>query len=300
LRIDVDAAAPYAVPPDNAFTSSGLAEIWAYGLRNPWRISFDRQTGDLWIADVGQAAREEIDFQAAGSAGGQNYGWDCFEGTVVNNTDRSPLCANNPPVVAPIHEYDHSGGKCSITGGYVYRGPTLDGYSGAYFFADYCSDEMWTLRRTAGAPIVTKLTVTLSAGVLNNIRSFGQDATGELYVATDTTVYRVDDPSAAPVAPEVSAVDGAGNLVTINWGGNAANCNYEVHKGGAPYFTPAGMTTEQATIPATSPLTWDDPNGTGSVATTNYYLVRAFNCSSATAADSNWAGEFEFDLVEGA
>jgi glucose/arabinose dehydrogenase len=216
LRIDVNSTAGgsscnlaangrYGIPAGNPLADGAggaCDEIWAYGLRNPWRISFDRQTGDLWIADVGQAAREEIDFQAAGSAGGQNYGWDCFEGTVVNNMDRSPLCANNPPVVAPVHEYDHAGGKCSITGGYVYRGPALDGYTGAYFFADYCSDEMWTLRRTGGAPIVTKLTVTLSAGVLNNIRSFGQDATGELYVATGTAVFRVDDPSPAPAAPE--------------------------------------------------------------------------------------------------
>ncbi len=316
LRIDVNSTSGgdcnvaangnYGIPVGNPLANGAggaCDEIWAYGLRNPWRISFDRQTGDLWIADVGQGAREEIDFQAAGSAGGQNYGWDCFEGTLTNNTDRSPACSSNPPpvTVGPIHEYDHSGGKCSITGGYVYRGPGYAGYTGAYFYADYCSAEMWTLRRTTGAPIVTKLTLTLPNGVtFSNPRTFGQDASGELYVATPSTVFRIEDPNAPAVAPAVSIVDGAGTQVTLNWGGNAANCNYEVHQGASPYFAPAGAATEQATIPSTAPLTWNDPDGTGNVDATNYYLVRAFNCSSVSAADSNRTGEFEFALVKGA
>jgi glucose/arabinose dehydrogenase len=133
LRIDVDSTtggdcgiAPgrsYGIPPGNPLADGPGAdcdEIWSYGLRNPWRIGFDRSTGDLWIADVGQGAREEVDFQPAGSGGGENYGWDCWEGTVRNTAnDPSPLCAGNPSAVAPIHEYDHGGGKCSVTGGYV-------------------------------------------------------------------------------------------------------------------------------------------------------------------------------------
>lgn len=212
LRIDVDSTtgadcglAPgrsYAIPAGNPFAGGpggACDEIWAYGLRNPWRVSFDRNTGDLWIADVGQAVREEIDFQAAGSPGGLNYGWDCFEGTLRNTTnDPSPACASNPPIVAPVHEYDHSAGRCSITGGYVYRGAAIPAFQGAYFFSDFCSAEMWALRRTNGGPAVTKLTVT---GVIpERPRTFGEDASGELYVASSTTVYRLDDPLAASTA----------------------------------------------------------------------------------------------------
>ena len=202
LRIDVNSTtgadcgiAPgrnYGIPAGNPYADGAggaCDEIWAYGLRNPWRISFDRGTGDLWIADVGQGAREEIDFQAAGSAGGQDYGWDCWEGTLKNGTDPSPGCASNPPTVAPVYEYDHSGGKCSITGGYVYRGPSYASFRGAYFFADYCSGEMWALKRTAGAPIVTHPSI--SGAKLTNPRTFGEDDSGELYVGSPTTVYRI-------------------------------------------------------------------------------------------------------------
>jgi hypothetical protein len=200
-------------------------------------------------------------------------------------------------VVAPIHEYDHSG-KCSITGGYVYRGTSHAGFYGAYFFADYCSGEMWTLRRSGGAPIVTRLTI-LGAS-LANPRTFGQDVNGELYVASPTTVYRIGDPAAAPVTPEVSAVDGAGNTVTLNWVGNPANCTYEVHRGTAPYFALAGAATEVGTVPSTAPLTYSDQSGTGNPDVSNYYIVRAFNCSGITAADGNRTGEIEYTLIQGA
>ncbi len=202
LRIDVDEVggadcgiAPgrsYGIPPGNPLADGAggaCDEIWAYGLRNPWRFSFDRLAGDLWIADVGQASREEIDFQPAGSLGGQNYGWDCWEGTVQNPTGRSPACAANPPTAAPVHEYDHSGGRCSITGGYVHRGLGQPRLYGLYFFADYCSGELWTLRLTGGAPAVTEMIVTGAA--LNNPRTFGQDASGELFVASPTAVFRI-------------------------------------------------------------------------------------------------------------
>jgi glucose/arabinose dehydrogenase len=206
LRIDVDAStgagadcglAPgrnYRIPAGNPLANGSGApcdEIGSYGLRNPWRFAFDRGTGDLWIADVGQASREEIDVQAAGAAGGANYGWDCYEGSLNNTTDRSPACTNNRAAyVFPIHEYDHSGGKCAITGGYVYRGARYAALTGLYFFADYCSAELWTLRLVGGAPKVTALTIT--GATLTNPRTFGEDAAGELYVASDTTVYRIE------------------------------------------------------------------------------------------------------------
>jgi glucose/arabinose dehydrogenase len=206
LRIDVNRTtgadcgiAPgrnYGIPAGNPFADGAggaCDEIWAYGLRNPWRISFDRGTGDLWIADVGQGAREEIDFQGAGSAGGQNYGWDCWEGTLKNTSnDPSPACAANPTTVAPIYDYDHNGGRCSITGGYVYRGAAYPGFKGTYFFADYCSAEMWALKRTTGSPAVTKLTI--SGATLSNPRSFGEDANGEIYVASPSAMYRIEAP----------------------------------------------------------------------------------------------------------
>ncbi len=202
LRIDVDATgsadcgiAPgrsYGIPAGNPLADGAggaCDEIWAYGLRNPWRFSFDRLTGDVWIADVGQASREEIDFQPAGSPGGQNYGWDCWEGTLQNPTGRSPACAANPPTAAPVHEYDHAGGRCSITGGYVHRGTSQPRLNGLYFFADYCSGELWALRPTGGAPAVTEMIVT--GAVLSNPRTFGQDANGELFVASPAAVFRI-------------------------------------------------------------------------------------------------------------
>lgn len=205
LRIDVNSTtgadcgiAPgrnYGIPNGNPFADGAggaCDEIWAYGLRNPWRISFDRGTGDLWIADVGQASREEIDFQQAGSAGGRNYGWDCWEGTLKNVTGPSPACAADPVTVAPLYEYDHSGGRCSITGGYVYRGTAYPKFEGSYFFADYCSAEMWALERTSGAPAVTRLT--LSGTALANPRTFGEDAAGELYIASPSAIYRLEAP----------------------------------------------------------------------------------------------------------
>ncbi len=311
LRIDVNSTAGgdcnlaangrYGIPASNPLRDGARGkcdEIWAYGLRNPWRVSFDRLTHDLWIADVGQGAREEIDVQFPGSAGGLNYGWDCKEGTLTNGTDPSPLCAGNPATVAPIYEYDHSGGKCSITGGYVYRGPSYAGFYGTYFFADYCSAEMWALKRTGGGQTVQKLTI--SGATLSNPRTFGEDAAGELYVASPTTVYKLTDPAAPAVAPQVSILRGSGNTVTLNWSANAADCTYEVHHGAAPYFTPDGLHTEVATVASTSPLTYSDPNGLGDPNVCNYYDVHAFNCSAISAADVNRTGEFEYGLTRGA
>jgi glucose/arabinose dehydrogenase len=135
LRIDVDAASPYAIPPDNPFVAdpSAAPETWAYGLRNPWRFSFDRHTGDLYIGDVGQDSREEISFQPAASPGGENYGWKVMEGTACFSPRNG---CSQAGLVPPVLDYTHADG-CSVTGGFVYRGvePTL---AGRYFFADVC------------------------------------------------------------------------------------------------------------------------------------------------------------------
>lgn len=185
LRIDVRGAAPgspYAIPPDNPFVGvAGADEIWAYGLRNPWRNSFDRLTGDLYIADVGQNQWEEINFQPASSPGGENYGWRCYEGNQAYNTTGCPPAGE---LVFPIHEYSHALG-CSITGGYVYRGGRLRDLRGTYFFADYCSARLWSFRYDGQQvmQLVDRTTELRPAvGTIDSIASFGEDAAGELYI----------------------------------------------------------------------------------------------------------------------
>ena len=187
LRIDVNNGNPYAIPPTNPFygSMSALNEIWALGLRNPWRFSFARLTGDLWIADVGQNAIEEIDFQPAGDAGGENYGWRCYEGNQVYD---STGCAPASALTFPIYTYPH-GEECAVTGGYVYRGSSSSPFYGYYFFADYCSDRIWTLHNVSGSWI--KEDYGQFPG--NNFSTFGQDSAGQLYVAglTSGTIYKV-------------------------------------------------------------------------------------------------------------
>jgi glucose/arabinose dehydrogenase len=177
LRIDVDAStilAPYGIPGDNPFADRGQGrEIWAYGLRNPWRFSFDRQTGDLWIGDVGQGQYEEIDRQPADSQGGENYGWSRFEGRHVHDADREA-----PGAVAPVAEYDHDGGHCSISGGYVYRGSAMPGLQGTYIVGDYCTGVVWTLDADGSAGYA----LTQVMDTPHRISSFGEDEDGELYL----------------------------------------------------------------------------------------------------------------------
>ncbi|MBK9709842.1 MAG: PQQ-dependent sugar dehydrogenase [Kouleothrix sp.] len=174
LRLDVDKGDPYAIPPDNPWASGGDArgEVWAYGLRNPWRFSFDRATGDLYIGDVGQNQYEEIDFQPAGSKGGQNYGWNIREAT---HCYQAQSCQAEG-LVDPIHEYSHAEG-CSVTGGYVYRGAAMPELQGIYLFGDYCSGTIWSLHQTAGQWEPREL---LQSKL--SISSFGEDEAGELYV----------------------------------------------------------------------------------------------------------------------
>jgi glucose/arabinose dehydrogenase len=176
-RIDVDAGSPYTIPPDNPFVGqpNRVAETWAYGLRNPWRFSFDRETGDLYIGDVGQGQWEEIDFQPAGSPGGQNYGWRIMEGLHCFNPSTN---CNQMGLTLPIHEYSHSQGNCSVTGGYVYRGSQIPGLVGTYIFGDYCTGTIWGLKRNASG--VWERTVLLDTNL--NISSFGEDEAGEVYV----------------------------------------------------------------------------------------------------------------------
>ncbi|MCQ9636279.1 PQQ-dependent sugar dehydrogenase [Chryseobacterium sp. WG23] len=173
LRIDVDATGPYNIPADNPFVGiDGADEIWAYGLRNAWKFSFDLTNGNALIADVGQGAIEEINRMPITQAG-LNYGWRCYEGNTAYNTAG---CPGTGTMTFPIAVYDHSGGKCSITGGYVYRGSQYPSLQGKYFFADYCSAQIGVLD--------TNNAITWSSAYSgNNFSTFGQDSQKELYVA---------------------------------------------------------------------------------------------------------------------
>ena len=186
LRIDPrpSGGRPYTIPPDNPFVGrDGVRpEIWAYGLRNPWRYSFDRSTGDLWIGDVGQSAWEEIDFVAAGSSGGVNLGWARLEG---NHQFKG---AAPPGAVGPIHEY-RTGDGCAVTGGYVYRGTRIPGLAGAYLFADYCNGRVIGMRQRDGAQVeLDDLDLRT-----RNLASFGEGPDGEVYVCSlGGDVFRID------------------------------------------------------------------------------------------------------------
>ena len=188
-RIDVNSGSPYSIPQTNPFYNNSTArkEIWAYGLRNPWRFSFDRLTGDVWIADVGQDAFEEINFQPAASTGGQNYGWRCYEGNTAYNTTG---CGASSNYVFPLYAYPHNP-ECSVIGGYVDRSSTSSLYYGYYFFADYCSDRIWTLHTVSGNRVVQDM----GQFPGNNFSTFGEDINGRLYVAglTSGTIYRISD-----------------------------------------------------------------------------------------------------------
>ncbi|MHC4219361.1 MAG: PQQ-dependent sugar dehydrogenase [Planctomycetota bacterium] len=200
LRIDVDGDdfpadpnANYANPPDNPYVGTARDdEIWAYGLRNPWRCSFDRANGDLYMADVGQGVWEEIDYQEATSTGTENYGWRCFEGnscSTVSGCASSPCnCNSSPTMVFPIHQYAHGSPSfgCSVSGGYVYRGCAIPSLEGTYFFADFCSNKITSFKVVAGsATELTDRTAELAPGgglTINAISGFGEDALGEIYI----------------------------------------------------------------------------------------------------------------------
>ena len=206
LRIDPSATVGvggYTNPPGNPFVGvTGDDEIWAYGLRNPWRNSFDRVTGDLYIADVGQDAREEINFQAGNSTGRENYGWRCFEGnncSSISGCSTTPCGCNASGLTFPIHVYNHPTGF-SITGGYVYRGCDIPSLDGTYFFADFATSRLWSFLYDGSVTEFVDRTTELSPSsdgfAVSSIASFGEDARGELYIVdragtTTGEVFRI-------------------------------------------------------------------------------------------------------------
>jgi glucose/arabinose dehydrogenase len=192
LRIDVDTAnGPYGIPEGNPFAgvNGALPEIWSYGLRNPWRLSFDRTTGDMFVGDVGQGSYEEVNAEPAG-VGGRNYGWNEMEG---------PVCFGGPDcdrtdLTLPAATYGHRDANCSITGGYVYRGTSEPGLVGTYLFADYCSGTVWGIdaaAAVAGGPL--EPIVLADSGI--NVTGFGEDEAGEVYlVGAGGEILRVTAP----------------------------------------------------------------------------------------------------------
>jgi glucose/arabinose dehydrogenase len=204
LRLAVDGGPSYSIPPDNPFVSvpGARPEIWAYGLRNPWRITFDRRTGDLFVGDVGQGNREEVDFEPAGT-GGRNYGWVRMEGSLCY---RPSTGCNDGSLTLPVLEYSHALG-CSVTGGYRYRGRSAAGLDGVYIFGDYCSGRLWGgIQDGAGAWSSVELLDTP-----HNVTTFGEDESGELYVVAygaSTTLYRVTGGSSPPFGVMDTPADG--------------------------------------------------------------------------------------------
>jgi glucose/arabinose dehydrogenase len=227
LRIDIDVpmdATPYEIPPDNPWVDGDPGtrdEIWARGLRNPWRYSFDSLTGDLYIGDVGQDDLEEIDFQPADSPGGENYGWRIMEGTDCfgnSNCDDPPLTCNDPNLTLPIHEYPHAVGF-SVTGGFVYRGSVIPDIQGVYFFADFGTAKIWSFRYDGeNLTEFTDRTAELAPGgglSISSISSFGEDGFGELYIVdrdgtTNGEVFKI--------LPDASDVEDSAVLLPLRLG----------------------------------------------------------------------------------
>ncbi|WP_298427858.1 PQQ-dependent sugar dehydrogenase [uncultured Kordia sp.] len=190
LRIDVSGATGYTVPATNPFVgnTAGLDEIWSYGLRNPWKISFDSNNGELWIGDVGQNNKEEINNVPITNSG-YNFGWRCYEGNSTFNTSSCPAMST---ITFPVSEYNYGGNpfRCSITGGYRYRGSMYPDLQGLYFFADYCTNEVGTLTQNGSS-----WTMTMNGPFSGNISTFGEDMNKELYAAglSNGTIYKVID-----------------------------------------------------------------------------------------------------------
>ena len=184
LRLDVDGGDPYRVPPDNPYAGQAgkRGEIWAKGLRNPWRYAFDAPTGLLYIADVGQNLREEVNVVPA-TAAGINYGWNVMEGTACYN---ATTCSQTG-LQLPVIDYLHSDGGCSITGGYVYRGTAIEGLQGHYLYSDYCAGFLRSFRYENGQAVDQK-----NWGIImSSVTSFGRDFAGELYITSGNTVLKI-------------------------------------------------------------------------------------------------------------
>jgi glucose/arabinose dehydrogenase len=246
LRIDVDGddfpgdpERNYAVPPDNPLVGvPGEDEIIAYGFRNPWRLGFDFQTGDLLIGDVGESSREEIDFLPGGSTGALNYAWPCREGTAVFQPQ---VCSAGAELVDPVHEYTHQVG-CAVIGGLVYRGSAVQNLAGTYFFADHCLRKVWSFRYDSAHGQVNEFMdrtdeLTPAGGFSGAITTFGEDALGEMYIATIVgSIYRIVP--APPCYPDCDTSSGQNVLDIFDF-----LCFQDAFVSGDPYADCTGEGT---------------------------------------------------------
>ena len=259
LRIDVDNGSPYGIPANNPFVNDPnvLDEIWALGLRNPWRYSFDRETGDLWIGDVGQNSWEEVDYQPASSTGGENYGWKCFEG---NHNAFPSSCGPGIVHTGPVFEVQQTGftGPCSITGGFVYRGTESPDLVGYYIVADYCTGDFWTVSPDGGGGWVGQ-----EAGSFPgfDISSFGEDVNGELYVARmngggtgNGNIYKIKSNLCASLNIAISVTNPCE-------GQNNGSVNISAAGGTGPYTFDSGIPDPMNIPPGTYTATVQDANG---------------------------------------
>jgi glucose/arabinose dehydrogenase len=244
VKPTVGGSAPYyTIPADNPYIGGSTTAddtVWCRGLRNPWRFSFDRQTGDLWIGDVGQNTVEEIDFQPAGSGAAANYGWRCAEGNIT--TGLTGCTFGDPALNVPIHTYTHVSGTTggySVTGGVVYRGCRIPDLKGTYFFAEYVNGNIWSFRYVNGVKSDFQLrnsTLGTSAegGVVNQVVAFGEDANGEIYIADHGgQIYKIipaagDGTCVPPVIGDLDGnlvVNGADlGLMLAGWGACGTPC----------------------------------------------------------------------------
>jgi len=262
LRMDVaGTGSPYGIPPSNPFIGipGALPEIWAYGLRNPWRFSFDRKTGDLYIADVGQNAWEEVDVQPAGDPGGENYGWNVTEGMHCYDP---PSGCSFVGITLPVVEYGHVNGNCSITGGFVYRGRDFARLDGIYFYGDYCSGGLWGLRNGASGWESQELLDTAYA-----FTSFGEDEAGEVYAVDGNsgTLYQLVDADGplsvltVPVVVDARGANGATFVSELTLGNRGTtDASVQVTFTASSAFGSTGSGTFTTAVPAGRQLVFTD------------------------------------------
>jgi len=285
LRIDVDGGSPYANPPSNPFVGvTGDDEIWAYGMRNPWRCNFDSVTGDLWIGDVGQNQYEEITF-IPNFSGGENHGWRCHEG---NHSYNSSGCGNSSSMVFPVWEYSHSYG-CTVVGGCLYRGGAIPDLDGTYFFGDYCTNKIWSFRYDGSNTFdYQDRTAELdpSSGSIGSISGFGEDANGEMYICDlGGEVYKI-----IPAPTDGACCIGtSGTCISIP----ESNCN----GGGGTWLGPNTACSDGGCEPNNCPT---DLNGDGVVGVADLLsIIDAWGACSGCAADINDDGTVNVsDLLE--
>jgi glucose/arabinose dehydrogenase len=281
LRIDVtNFSTNYTIPPSNPFiaTNGARSEIWAYGLRNPWRFSFDRLTGDLWIGDVGQGPtnpHEEVDFQSVSSTGGENYGWRLYEGFGTNTCG---VTFSNVPSILPVADYDHSAGRCAVMGGYRYRGVKIPPLYGTYFYADECGGQIYGAVTNGTGVLVN--TFTNNTGF--TVTTFGEDQAGELYFsryATAGAIYQI-------VWKDTDA-DGLPDDWEQQFFGNTTNANASVDADGD------GFSNLQESLSGTDPTNAASALRINAIAPTGSDFVINYNA----VANKNYELQFTEDLL---